>query len=146
MNFWIFEDAFWRKSLRFWQILLTNWLKNDKNGKSPTKNGGGQNCHGCICQKKDINIRNHNYCRMKILGLIKYDIGNIQVWGVLGYFIDIALPKYFTIYYLNSHCIIHRDMKPQNILISTNGIVKLCVCTWVILAFKGQFQQILLIS
>ena len=30
---WIFEDAFWRKSLRFWQILLTNWLKNDKNGK-----------------------------------------------------------------------------------------------------------------
>jgi fused-like protein len=38
----------------------------------------------------------------------------------------IAMQLVHALYYLHSHRIIHRDMKPQNILISANGIVKLC--------------------
>ncbi|KRX03291.1 Protein kinase-like domain [Pseudocohnilembus persalinus] len=38
----------------------------------------------------------------------------------------IAQQLVFSLYYLHSNRIIHRDMKPQNILISANGVVKLC--------------------
>ena len=35
------------------------------------------------------------------------------------------------LFYLHSHRILHRDMKPQNILIGKDGIVKLCDFGWV---------------
>jgi fused-like protein len=39
---------------------------------------------------------------------------------------SIAKQLVSALYYLHSNRIIHRDMKPQNILISQDGIVKLC--------------------
>ncbi|XP_053900652.1 serine/threonine-protein kinase 36 isoform X2 [Malaclemys terrapin pileata] len=39
---------------------------------------------------------------------------------------DIASQLVSALYYLHSHRILHRDMKPQNILLGKGGIVKLC--------------------
>jgi len=39
---------------------------------------------------------------------------------------SIAYQLVQSLYYLHSHRVIHRDMKPQNILLSANGVVKLC--------------------
>ncbi|NP_001135663.1 serine/threonine-protein kinase 36 [Xenopus tropicalis] len=39
---------------------------------------------------------------------------------------DISAQLVSALYYLHSHRILHRDMKPQNILLSKDGTVKLC--------------------
>lgn len=39
---------------------------------------------------------------------------------------QIAAQLVSALYYLHSHRILHRDMKPQNILLGKGGIVKLC--------------------
>ena len=38
----------------------------------------------------------------------------------------IAVQLVHALHYLHSHRVIHRDMKPQNILLGANGTVKLC--------------------
>ncbi|XP_053474268.1 serine/threonine-protein kinase 36 isoform X1 [Ictalurus furcatus] len=59
---------------------------------------------------------------------------------------EIACQLVSALYYLHSHRILHRDMKPQNILLSKGGVVKLCdfgfaramsVSTLVLTSFKG---------
>lgn len=44
----------------------------------------------------------------------------------------IAAQLVSALYYLHSHRILHRDMKPQNILLGKDGIVKLCDFGWVL--------------
>ena len=39
---------------------------------------------------------------------------------------EIAVQLVNALFYLHSHRILHRDMKPQNILIGKGGVVKLC--------------------
>lgn len=39
---------------------------------------------------------------------------------------EIACQLVSALYYLHSHRILHRDMKPQNILLGKSGVVKLC--------------------
>uniref|UniRef100_A0A3Q3X1H6 non-specific serine/threonine protein kinase n=1 Tax=Mola mola TaxID=94237 RepID=A0A3Q3X1H6_MOLML len=39
---------------------------------------------------------------------------------------EIACQLISALYYLHSHRILHRDMKPQNILLGKSGVVKLC--------------------
>ena len=39
---------------------------------------------------------------------------------------SIACQLVSALYYLHSHRILHRDMKPQNILLGKGGVVKLC--------------------
>ena len=39
---------------------------------------------------------------------------------------EIAIQLVKALFYLHSHRILHRDMKPQNILIGKGGVVKLC--------------------
>ena len=39
---------------------------------------------------------------------------------------EIACQLVSALYYLHSHRILHRDMKPQNILLGKTGVVKLC--------------------
>uniref|UniRef100_A0A7N6FG99 non-specific serine/threonine protein kinase n=2 Tax=Anabas testudineus TaxID=64144 RepID=A0A7N6FG99_ANATE len=39
---------------------------------------------------------------------------------------EIACQLVSALYYLHSHRILHRDMKPQNILLEKSGVVKLC--------------------
>lgn len=45
----------------------------------------------------------------------------------------IAAQLVSALYYLHSHRILHRDMKPQNILLGKDGVIKLCDfgCVWV---------------
>ncbi|KAG7236679.1 hypothetical protein INR49_000573 [Caranx melampygus] len=59
---------------------------------------------------------------------------------------DIACQLVSALYYLHSHRILHRDMKPQNILLGKSGVVKLCdfgfaramsVSTLVLTSIKG---------
>ncbi|XP_061753593.1 serine/threonine-protein kinase 36 isoform X3 [Nerophis ophidion] len=59
---------------------------------------------------------------------------------------DIACQLVSALYYLHSRRILHRDMKPQNILFDKNGVVKLCdfgfaramsVSTMVLTSIKG---------
>lgn len=38
----------------------------------------------------------------------------------------IAAQLISALFYLHSHRIMHRDMKPQNILLGKDGVVKLC--------------------
>ena len=44
---------------------------------------------------------------------------------------EIAIQLVKALFYLHSHRILHRDMKPQNILIGKGGVVKLCDFGWV---------------
>lgn len=39
---------------------------------------------------------------------------------------EIACQLVSALYYLHSHRILHRDMKPQNILLGKSGVIKLC--------------------
>ncbi|XP_034034483.1 serine/threonine-protein kinase 36 isoform X2 [Thalassophryne amazonica] len=59
---------------------------------------------------------------------------------------DIACQLISALYYLHSHRIVHRDMKPQNILLDKSGVMKLCdfgfaramsVSTLVLTSLKG---------
>ncbi|MGH0169407.1 UNVERIFIED_CONTAM: hypothetical protein FKN15_001441 [Acipenser sinensis] len=59
---------------------------------------------------------------------------------------EIACQLVSALYYLHSHRILHRDMKPQNILLGKGGVVKLCdfgfaramsVSTMVLTSIKG---------
>ncbi|TNN72519.1 Serine/threonine-protein kinase 36 [Liparis tanakae] len=59
---------------------------------------------------------------------------------------EIACQLVSALYYLHSHRILHRDMKPQNILLGKSGVVKLCdfgfarsmsVSTMVLTSIKG---------
>ncbi|XP_048724615.2 serine/threonine-protein kinase 36 isoform X1 [Caretta caretta] len=50
------------------------------------------------------------------------DDGNLPEDQVQG----IAAQLVSALYYLHSHRILHRDMKPQNILLSKGGVIKLC--------------------
>lgn len=46
----------------------------------------------------------------------------------------IAAQLVSALYYLHSHRILHRDMKPQNILLGKDGVVKLCDFGWVLVS------------
>ncbi|KAM4619788.1 serine/threonine-protein kinase 36 [Polymixia lowei] len=70
------------------------------------------------------------------------DDGNLPENQVRG----IACQLVSALYYLHSHRILHRDMKPQNILLGKSGVVKLCdfgfaramsVSTLVLTSIKG---------
>uniref|UniRef100_A0A8C4PEL2 non-specific serine/threonine protein kinase n=1 Tax=Dromaius novaehollandiae TaxID=8790 RepID=A0A8C4PEL2_DRONO len=49
----------------------------------------------------------------------------------------IAAQLVSALYYLHSHRILHRDMKPQNILLGKGGVIKLCDFGWVLGASQG---------
>lgn len=49
----------------------------------------------------------------------------------------IAAQLVSALYYLHSHRILHRDMKPQNILLGKDGVVKLCDFGWVLEPARG---------
>ncbi|KAF3705963.1 Serine/threonine-protein kinase 36 [Channa argus] len=70
------------------------------------------------------------------------DDGNLPEYQVR----EIACQLVSALYYLHSHRILHRDMKPQNILLGKSGVVKLCdfgfaramsVSTLVLTSIKG---------
>ena len=56
--------------------------------------------------------------------LTTIDMQNDNIWNFQVRKIACQLVK--ALYYLHSHRILHRDMKPQNILLGKGGVVKLC--------------------
>ena len=59
---------------------------------------------------------------------------------------QIAVDLISALHYLHSHRILHRDVKPQNVLIDANGVAKLCdfgfarnltINTFVLTSIKG---------
>ncbi|XP_053491266.1 serine/threonine-protein kinase 36-like isoform X1 [Ictalurus furcatus] len=81
------------------------------------------------------------YAEGELFKILEYD-GSLPESQVR----EIACQLVSALYYLHSHRILHRDMKPQNILLGKGGVVKLCdfgfaramsVSTLVLTSIKG---------